>query len=91
MALVENAVAGFLTVFSLLLAVLAVLAYRRSENRKVLGIAAAFAVFFTKGLLLTAILFTSTALETVWIPTAALDSVALVMFYASALTPKESR
>ena len=85
MALVENAVAGFLTVFALLLAVLAVLAWRRSRNPKVLGIALAFALFFAKGLLVTVALFTTAALDTVWVPMAGFDTAALLAFYVAAL------
>ena len=85
MALLENSVAGFLTVFALLLAVLAVLAYRRSGNRKVLGIALAFSLFFAKGLVVTWALFTLTRLDAVWVPMAAFDAAALLAFYASAL------
>lgn len=85
MALLENAVAGFLTIFALLLAVLAVLAYRRSRNPKVLGIALAFTLFFAKGLVVTWALFTLVRLDEVWVPMAAFDAVALLAFYASAL------
>ena len=85
MALLENSVAGFVTVFSLLLAILAVFAYRRSGNPKVLGIALAFALFFAKGLVVTYALFTTTRLEAVWVPMAAFDTVALLAFYASAV------
>lgn len=85
MALLENAVAGWLTVFALLLAVLAALAYRRSANPKVLGIAGAFALFFAKGVLVSWTLFTSVTLETVWIPMAVFDTFALLAFYLAAL------
>lgn len=87
MALLENSVAGFVTVFSLLLAILAVFAYRRSGNPKVLGIALAFALFFAKGLVVTYALFTATDLAAVWVPMAAFDTVALLAFYASAVKP----
>lgn len=85
MALLENLVAGWLTAFALFLAVIAVLAYRRSANPKVLGIAAAFALFFVKGIVVSAALFTSVRLETLWIPMAGLDTVALLAFYLSAI------
>ena len=85
MALLENVVAGWLTVFSLGLAVVAVLAYRRSRNPKVLGIALAFALFFAKGIVVTVALFTTARLDAVWVPMAAFDTVALLAFYASAL------
>ena len=85
MALLENSVAGFLTVFALLLAVLAVLAYRRSGNPKVLGIALAFTLFFAKEVVVTYALFTLTRLDDVWVPMAAFDTVALLAFYVSAL------
>ena len=87
MALLENLLAGWLTTFSLLLALVAVLAYRRSGNRKVLGIAVAFALFFVKGLVVTYALFTSTVLNDVWVPMAGFDTIALLAFYVSALRP----
>ena len=85
MALLENAVAGWLTIFSLLLAAVAVLAYRRSANPRVLGIAVGFAIFFVKGLVVTLALFTAATLNTLWVPMAAFDTAALVAFYAAAL------
>ena len=87
MALLENVLAGWLTAFSLLLAIVAVLAYRRSANRKILLIAIAFALFFAKGLVVTYALFTSTLLSDVWVLMAAFDTVALFVFYASAVRP----
>ncbi len=85
MALLENAVAGWLTIFSLLLAVVAVLAYRRSRNPKVLGIAVAFSLFFVKALVITVALFTARSLADVWVPMAVFDTMVLLAFYASAL------
>ncbi len=87
MALLENLVAGWLTVFSFGLAVVAVLAYRRSRNPKLLGIAIAFTLFFAKGVVVTVALFTTARLDAVWVPMAALDTVALLAFYGSALKP----
>ena len=85
MALLENVLTGWLTVFALLLTVLALLAYRRSANAKMLGIAAAFGLFFAKGLLVTYALFTATTLETIWVPMALFDTFALLGFYLAAL------
>ncbi|HKZ64271.1 MAG TPA: hypothetical protein VJ400_07505 [Thermoplasmata archaeon] len=85
MALLENIVTGWLTVFALLLATLAFLAYRRSANVRMLGIAAAFSLFFVKGLTVTYALFTATTLETLWVPMTVFDTVALLGFYLAAL------
>jgi len=85
MALLENAVTGWLTVFSLLLTVVALLAYRRSGNPKMLGIAVAFALFFAKGLAMSYALFTATTLEALWVPMALFDTSALLGFYLAAL------
>jgi DMSO reductase anchor subunit len=85
MALLENAVTGWLTVFAFLLTVVALLAYRRSRNRKMLGIAAAFGLFFVKGVAVTYALFTATSLDTLWVPMALFDTFALLGFYLSAL------
>lgn len=85
MALLENALAGWLTAFSLLLAVLALFAFRRSGNPKVLGISAAFALFFAKGLVVTYALFATGALEALWVPMATFDTVALLAFYLAAV------
>ena len=85
MALLENAVTGWLTAFALLLMVVALLAYRRSGNVKMLGIAAAFGLFFAKWLAVTYALFTATTLETLWVPMALFDTFALLGFYLAAL------
>jgi hypothetical protein len=85
MAVLENAVAGWITVFALLLMIVALFAYRRSGNVKVLGVAVAFALFFVKGLVVTIALFTETSLDTVWVPMGAFDTVILLAFYLSAV------
>jgi len=85
MALLENVVTGWLTAFALLLTIVALLAYRRSATVKMLGIAAAFGLFFVKGLAVTYALFTATTLETLWVPMALLDTFALFGFYLAAL------
>jgi hypothetical protein len=66
---------------------LALLAYRRSANAKVLGIAVAFGLFFAKGVAVTWALFTQTSLETVWVTMGLLDTGVLLTFYLSALKP----
>ncbi len=85
MALVENVMAGWIVAFAVLLTALAVGAYRRSSNPKVLGIAAAFALFAGKGAVVSWALFTSVQLEEVWVEMAAFDTAILLVFYLSAL------
>lgn len=67
--------------------IVAIQAYRRSGNPKVLGIAAAFALFAGKGVLVTVALFTATGLDTVWVPMGVVDAAILLVFYVSALRP----
>jgi hypothetical protein len=85
MALLENAVTGWLTVFALLLTIVSILAYRRSGNVKMLAIAVAFGLFFAKGVAVTYALFTATTLEALWVPMALFDTFALLGFYLAAL------
>lgn len=85
MALLENAVAGWLTVFAALLTAVSLLAYRRSANPKLLGVAAAFALFFVKGLIVTIALFTAVTLDSLWVPMGVMDSVILLVFYLAAV------
>lgn len=85
MALLENAVAGWMTVFAALLLAVSLLAYRRSGNPKLLGVSAAFALFLAKGLVVTIALFTSGSLDGVWVPMGILDSVILLAFYLAAV------
>ena len=87
MALLENFVAAWVTVFAALLTAVAVLAYRRSRNAKVLGVAVAFALFFVKGLVVTVALFTTTQLDSVWLYMGLLDTLVLLAFYFAALRP----
>jgi hypothetical protein len=71
-------VAAFLTV-------VAVRAWRHSGSRKVLFLAAAFALFLAKGLLFSAALFVVADWRDLLVPGLALDVAALGLLYAAAL------
>jgi len=71
--------------FAALLTAVSLLAYRRSANPKLLGVAAAFALFFVKGLIVTIALFTAVTLDSLWVPMGVMDSVILLVFYLAAV------
>jgi predicted membrane protein len=54
---IENILLAAVSVFSLALTLIAVLAFRRTRDQHLIFLAAAFGVFFLKGLLLTIFLF----------------------------------
>lgn len=56
--MIQDILLAFIVVFSAALLAIAVISYRRTGNKKILYITAGFACFFTKGLLMTAALYT---------------------------------
>jgi len=83
----ENLVVAWVTVFALLLLVVAALAYRRSANPKIAGVMAAFALMFVKGLGMTWFLFTTTESNPAFLFIGIVDALVLLAFYLSALRP----
>jgi hypothetical protein len=72
--LIENVIYAFMVVFSLTLAVIAVKAFRQSNNLKVMIVAIAFILFLAKGILFSVQLFTSVLNQTnLWIFSGLLD------------------
>lgn len=83
---IENILLAAVSVFALALTVIAVLAIRRTRDLHVVFLAAAFAVFFVKGLILTILLFTgSVALGQFFLLSGSLDLVILALFYGFTL------
>ena len=83
---VENILVAALTVFAFALMIIAVLAWRRSRDTHLVFLAAAFAVFFGKGLVLTLALFGGwTDLTQLLILSSAFDLVILALFYGFTL------
>ena len=83
---IENILLAAVSVFALALTVIAVLAIRRTRDLHVVFLAAAFAVFFVKGLILTILLFTgSVALGQFFVLSGSLDLVILALFYGFTL------
>ena len=86
MVAIENILLAAVSVFALALTVIAVLAIRRTRDLHVVFLAAAFAVFFVKGLILTILLFTgSVALGQFFLLSGSLDLVILALFYGFTL------
>jgi hypothetical protein len=83
---VENVVLAAVSVFALALTIIAVLAWRRSRDARLLFLAAAFSVFFVKSLLLTIALFVGDSdLVTLFLVSAVFDLVILALFYGFTL------
>ena len=83
---IENILLAAVSVFALALTVIAVIAIRRTRDLHIAFLAAAFAVFFVKGLILTILLFTgSVALGQFFLLSGSLDLVILALFYGFTL------
>lgn len=86
MLAIENIILAAVSVFALALTAIAILAFRRTRDGHVVFLAAAFGVFFVKGLLLTIALFTETlGLNQLFIVSGSLDLVILALFYGFTL------
>lgn len=86
MVAVENVLLAAVSVFALALTLIASLAYRRTRDIHLVFLAAAFAVFFTKGLILTISLFTTPlTLGQFFLLSGGLDLVILALFYGFTL------
>jgi len=82
----ENIVAAGVSVLAFALTVIGGLAYRRARERSLLILTAAFAVFFMKGLALSAYLFLGvTDLTTLFLVVGGFDAVILALFYVFTL------
>lgn len=82
--LLSLAVAAY-SATALLLAAVAVRAWRRSGSRKVLLLALAFAAFLAKGLLFSVALFRTTDWRDLLLPGLALDVAGLALLYGAVL------
>jgi ABC-type cobalamin transport system permease subunit len=83
---IENVLLAAVSVFALVLTVIAVIAFRRTSDRHLVFLGAAFGVFFVKGLLLTIFLFSQTIdLRQVFLLSGFLDLVILALFYGFTL------
>jgi len=86
MLAIENILLAAVSVFALALTSIAVLAFRRTRDGHIVYLAAAFGVFFVKGLLLTIALFTETVgLAQLLIVSGSLDLLILALFYGFTL------
>ncbi len=82
----ENIVAAGISVLALALTVIGGLAYRRTRDRTLLVLTAAFAMFLAKGLALTAYLFLGFQDVTIlFLIVGGFDVAILVLFYVSTL------
>ncbi|HYU06595.1 MAG TPA: hypothetical protein VEM77_05400 [Thermoplasmata archaeon] len=86
MVAIENVFLAAVSVFALALTVISVLAFRRSRDAHLVFLAAAFGVFFVKGLVLTIALFVQPlSLGQFFLLSGALDLVILGLFYGFTL------
>lgn len=86
MVAIENVILAAVSVFSLALTVIAILAFRRTRDVHMVFLAAAFGVFFLKALLLTLALFTDSLTRgQVFLLSGALDLLILALFYGFTL------
>ncbi|OGS51145.1 MAG: hypothetical protein A3K65_02410 [Euryarchaeota archaeon RBG_16_68_12] len=82
----ENIVAAGISVLALALTVIGGLAYRRARDRSLLVLTTAFAMFFVKGLALTAYLFMGLQDVTIlFLIVGGFDVAILVLFYVFTL------
>lgn len=83
---VENFLVAAVTVFALALTAIALLAWRRTKDRHMVFLGAAFGMFFAKGIVLTAALFLlEIALPTLVVLWGAFDLTILAFFYGFTL------
>lgn len=83
---VENIIAAGLSVLAFALAVIGSLAYRRTRDRALLLLTAAFALFLAKGIALTVFLLVGQRdIAALFIVTGAFDIVILGLFYGATL------
>lgn len=83
---VENIIVAGVSVLALALTVIGTLAYRRTRERSLIVLSAAFAVFFVKGLALSAYLFLGvTDLTTLFLVVGGFDVLILALFYVFTL------
>ena len=86
MVAIENILLAAVAVFALALTVIALLAWRRTGDRHMLVLAAAFGAFFAKGLTLTIALFLQVlTLTELFILALTFDLFILALFYGFTL------
>lgn len=84
--MIENILYAFIVVFSAILAIIAVRAFRNSGRSKTLLIAVAFVLFFFKGVLLSVQLFTDILNDAnLWIASGFLDIGVLAIIFLATL------
>jgi hypothetical protein len=82
----ENIIAAGVSVLAFALTVIGALAYRRARERSLLVLTAAFAVFFVKGVALTAYLVLGLRdLTTLFLLVSGFDVLILALFYVFTL------
>jgi len=83
---IENFLVAAMTVFALALTVIALLAWKRTRDFRLLFLGASFALFSTKGVVLTLVLFlTPMPLPTLVVIWGAFDLAILASFYGFTL------
>jgi len=86
MVAVENVIVAAVTVIALALTIIAILAWRRVRDLRLLLLAGGFALFFAKGVVLTTALFlTGLNLAELFIISSTFDLMILALFYGFTL------
>ena len=86
--MIENIIYAFIVVFSLALAIIAVMAFGKSGKPKLMLVAVAFVLFFAKGILLSVQLFTDILNDVnLWIASGLLDIGILTTIFLATLKP----
>ena len=82
----ENLIAAGVTVFAAALTGIGVMAYRRTRDRKILAVTAAFALFLAQGIVLSVALFVQTlTLLGLFLISGGFDFAILALMYAATL------
>lgn len=85
MEYIEEIFTAWITVFSLVLLIIAAVSYRRTASRKMLYVCLAFGAFFVKGMLATYLLFMGNSIISSNIVAGFFDVVVLLLLYYVAL------
>ena len=78
--LIQDILIGLITIFALVLLIIAAMSYSRTRNRKILLITAGFGAFFIKGLILSIGLYTTEMLSSKNLPSSFVVPFDILLF-----------
>jgi hypothetical protein len=85
MEYVEEIFTAWVTIFSLVLLIIAAISYKRTASKKMLYVGFVFGAFFVKGLFVTYLLFVGNSTISPSIVTGLFDVIILLLLYCVAL------